>query len=855
MQDEIDKTEQKDSGKKTELKDKKNGVDEPIIKVNKGKKSQTVKASKPKEITEEDKSESSENNDENKKINIQDNKKQNGYFYAIALGNIVCFPKFSFTCDINNEEEATGVDLAYKANEPIVVVQSNKVGISSVEDFEKIGCLCKINNVVHKPNGTLRAFLMGTTRVEVSKVYKNNGIMVKADPVLDVNGDTQKSYAMMMQLRKQLKNLSADQVVSPNLQEMLLDSELEPAEFANLLSLALSKDNVKLQKAFLNEIDVEKRLQSLCDIVSTLIANLDTNRYIERKVNENLAKTQREIYLREQLHVINDELNGCVDEAEEFAEKVKQLHMPKDLEEKTLKEISRLNKLPFGSPEIGYVRNFIETVLELPWDKRTSDNINIKKARNVLDSEHYALEDVKKRILELLAVIKLTGKVNAQIICLAGPPGVGKTSIAKSIAKAMGRKFTQISLGGVSDESVIRGHRRTYVGAMCGRILAGMKQAGTVNPVFLLDEIDKMARSNQGDPASALLEVLDPAQNDHFKDNFLEMPYDLSQVLFIVTANYIENIPEPLKDRMEIIELRSYTEIEKIHIAQQYLIPKQEKLAGLRKGAVKLSPELLSIIINQFTFEAGVRSLERKIAEICRKYAVAKVTGVKPVPVSEKNITDYLGHNGVKTLDVFKGGNVGQVPALSVVGSITGDVMLVEAALSEGKGEITLTCKPGKMMQESSKIAYALLKSRALDWGIQPSFIKETDVNLSIPQTPGGVEGPSAGITMTTAMVSAFTNNPVRAGIGMTGEISLSGRVYPIGGLRDKLIAASRIGLVECVIPKDNEDDLWDLPDEVRSKLKIHLVENIDEVLSIALTRPLKKVKREESEIKDKKSE
>ena len=777
---------------------------------------------------------------------------KDGYYYAVALGNIVCFPKFSFTCDINNPQEVKGVEQAFKANEPIVVVQTNKPQISENGGYDKIGCLCKINNVIRKPDGLARAFLIGTTRVEITGVYSSDVVMVKAEPMLDKNGDTQKSYAMMQQLKKQIRGLGAEQIMAPQLSEMLLETELDPAEFSNLMGLALSKDNVKMQKVFLNEVDVEKRLETLCDILSTLIANIDTNKYIERKVNENLSKTQREIYLREQLHVINDELNGCVDEAEEFANKIKELHMPKELEEKALKEVARLNKLPFGSPEIGYVRNFIETVIELPWEKRTPDNINIKKAKAVLDAEHYALDDVKKRILELLAVIKLTGKVNAQIICLAGPPGVGKTSIAKSIAKAMGRKFTQISLGGVSDESVIRGHRRTYVGAMCGRILAGMKQAGTVNPVFLLDEIDKLSRSAQGDPASALLEVLDPAQNDHFKDNFLEMPYDLSQVLFITTANYIANIPEPLRDRMEIIELRSYTEIEKIHIATQYLLPKQEKLAGLRKGTVKLSNELLSTIINEFTFEAGVRSLERSLGKICRKYAVAKVAGTKITPINEQNLTDFLGHDRVKKLDIFQGGKVGQVPALSVVGSITGDVMLVEVVLCEGKGELNLLCKPGKMMQESSKIAHALIKSRALSWGIQPKTISKTDISVSIPQTPGGVEGPSAGVTMTTAIVSAFTNNPVKPGVGMTGEIGLDGRVFPIGGVRDKLIAASRIGLKECIIPKDNEDDLWELPDEVKSKLTIHLVDSIDEVLRLALVNPLTPVEKISTDEKEK---
>ncbi len=764
-------------------------------------------------------------------------------FNALYLSNIVAIPGVNLTCDINNEAEARGIRDAFDRNEQVVVVASkNLTDTPQIDDFVKVGCLCTIKRLM--PQGsTLRVLLTGDARLRITKFELGEYFTVCGEVELDTNALTTRAYQLMGEIKTNMRTLADGRALPGQLQALLVDNEIEPAIFSDMVTHFLAKDDLDMQRSLLVETNVEVRLEILSKQMTVVVTNFLTHKEIEEKVNENIAKTQKEIYLREQLHVINDELNGEVDEVEEYTEKVKKLGLSKDSEEKVIKEINRLGKLPFGSPEIGYIRNFIDTVLELPWTKRTEDNIDIKKAKEVLNSEHYALDEVKKRILETLAVIKLTGKVNAQIICLVGPPGVGKTSIAQSIAKAMGREFVQVSLGGVNDESVIRGHRRTYVGAMCGRILAGMKQAGTINPVFLLDEIDKLSHDVRGDPASALLEVLDPAQNDHFKDNFLELPYDLSQVMFILTANELSGIPGPLRDRMEVIKLRPYTEIEKIHIAQEYLIPKQEKLAGIPEGTVKLDDSLLGKVINEFTFEGGVRSLERKIAEICRKYATSIVTGEKIDDINKDNLTDFLGHNRYKTLDIFKGGNVGEVVALAVVGSMVGDTMLVEAAISEGNGQLQLTCQPGKMMQESSKIAYSLIKTRAEKWGIPFEKIKNSNVHLSIPQTGGGVEGPSAGITMTTAMVSAFTNIPVKEHVGMTGEISLGGRVFPVGGIRDKLIGAARVGIKECIISKENEEDLWDLPEEIRAKLTIHLVSNIDEVLKYALKEPLKPIK------------
>ena len=593
--------------------------------------------------------------------------------------------------------------------------------------------------------------------------------------------------------------------------------------------------DVTEQQKMLSELDVEKRLDVIGDAVNKFINTLTWKKEIDDKVNESLTKSQKEMFLREQMKVINDELNGDVDEIEEMKTKIKALNLPKEHEEKVLKEVKKMAKLPFGSPEIGYTRNFLETVLELPWTEKTEDNLDLKQAKKVLDEDHYALDKVKERILEILAVMKLTKKVSAQIICLVGPPGVGKTSIAKSIARAMGRKFTQVSLGGVSDESVIRGHRRTYVGAMCGRILAGMKQAKTINPVFLLDEIDKLTRDVRGDPSSALLEVLDPEQNNHFKDNFLELSYDLSQVLFIITANTLETIPKPLLDRMEVIELRAYTEIEKIHIAKEHLIEKQEQLCGLKKGTIPFTDKILSKIINEYTYEAGVRGLERAISAVCRKYASFKVLG-KTKKITENNLPEFLGNDFVHELEIYQGGNVGEVVGLAVT-SVGGDTLLVEATVVPGEKNLVLTGKLGEMMKESAQTAYSLVKSMATDLNIDPSRFSKEGLHVHIPHVPGGVEGPSAGIATTTAIVSAFTNKKVKKHLAMTGEVSLRGRVLPIGGVRDKLIAASRAGVKTIILPKDNEKDLKDLPKEIRSILDIHLVSNIKEVLDLALEK------------------
>lgn len=758
-------------------------------------------------------------------------------YNALYLSNIVPVPGVNITCDINNDLETNSMRESFDKGEQIVIVASRDNSAEvKLSELCPIACLCTIKRLTN--NGSdVRIMVTGVNRVRIGNFLKTPSLSVEGVVAKELNNSTELTFQAIHHIKSILSDLVRERMLPPTIKMNLLDSDLNPSEFADALVHLLAPDDAKMQNEFLQELDVEKRLHALLELTRKFEQKIELRREIDEKVNQNLQKSQKEMFLREQLHVINDELNGDVDENEEFIRKVKELGMPKDSEEKVIKEINRMAKLPFGSPELGYIRNFVETVLELPWTQKTEDNIDINKAREILNNEHYALDKVKERILETLAVIKLTKRVNAQIICLAGPPGVGKTSIAKSIANAMGRKFVQVSLGGVNDESTIRGHRRTYVGAMCGRILAGMKQAGTINPVFLLDEIDKMTSDARGDPASALLEVLDPAQNDHFKDSFLELPYDLSQVMFVLTANDINGIPYALRDRMEIISLRSYTEFEKMEIAKNYLIPKAEAEAGLKKGTINLDDDLIRTIISEYTFEGGVRSLERRIFAIARKYATFVVTGEKFRDICVDNIEDYLGHDRIKDLDIYKAGAVGEVVGLAVLGEITGKVLLIEATLSLGKPELRLTGLPGDMMKESAEQVYTLVKSRARDWGISKKVINNNIVHVHVAPVSSGVNGPSAGTAMTTAVVSALTGIPTKPNVAMTGEISIRGRVLPIGGVRDKLIAADRAGIKLCIIPKDNEADLRDLPNEVKNRLVIKTATHIDEVLEYALEK------------------
>lgn len=757
-------------------------------------------------------------------------------FGALHLTNLAVIPGVNVSCEVNNPEEIQNIKKIYESGGDIVLVTSKTFTPQpKKEDIFEFACLGTIEKIDIFPTGALKANIRGKERVKILSVLSIEPIEVEIQKVEETNAETEKAYKLVADIKNKCMGLNKYGHFMPfEIEQQVLYSSLLPGQIADSLVHVLLKD-VASQQKMLAELNVEKRLNEMNILLDNVFDTIKWKKQIDEKVNDNLSKSQKEMFLREQMKVINDELNGEENEIEELKTKIKNLKMPKEHEEKVLKEINKLSKLPFGSPEVGYIRNFIDTVLELPWTEKTEDNLDLGLAKKVLDEDHYALDKVKERILETLAVMKLTKKVSAQIICLVGPPGVGKTSIAKSIARAMGRKFVQVSLGGVSDESVIRGHRRTYVGAMCGRILAAMKQAKTINPVFLMDEVDKITRDMRGDPASALLEVLDPEQNDHFKDNFLELSYDLSEVLFIITANTLDTIPKPLLDRMEVIELRSYTEIEKIHIAKEHLIAKQEELCGLKKGTVPFTDEILSRIINEYTYEAGVRGLERAIGAICRKFASFEV-GQRKFALNVKNLPKFLGNDFVHELEIYQGGNVGEVVGLAVT-SVGGSTLLVEANVVPGDKNIVLTGRLGETMKESSQTAYSLVKSMASELNIDPDRFSKEGLHIHIPHVPGGVEGPSAGIATTTAIVSAYTQRKVKSHLAMTGEVSLRGRVLPIGGVRDKLIAAARVGATTIVLPKDNEKDLNDLPEEIRSKLDIHLVSNIKEVLDIALEK------------------
>ncbi len=776
---------------------------------------------------------------EQKQENENEIKNNQTDMFGVFLTNLAVFPGIEVYCDIASPNEAQMLEKLFNEKKPVVCVSSknpNEEKPLSKENIFNYGCVATISHCSHQRGG-LKVSFLGQQRAKICDVLNFLPLTLVVEPLIETNIDSVKANNLANNIKRAYsQNPVFYNYFSPEIEQKFLNPSLTPNQFADVFSHILSQ-NLEDQQKVLAETDVEKRLEYAEELLGKHAAQIMVRREIDQKVNASLNKSQKEMFLREQLKVINKELYGDEDECETYRNKVKALKLNKTSERIVLKEVDKLAKQPFGSPEGSYIRNYLDTILDLPWHEKTEDNIDLKKAQQVLDEDHYALEKVKERIIQTLAVIKLTQKVGAQIICLVGPPGVGKTSIAKSIAKAMGREFVQQSLGGVNDEAVIRGHRRTYVGAMCGSILSGMKQTKTINPVFLLDEVDKMTSNIKGDPASALLEVLDPEQNSRFKDNYIEIPYDLSQVLFILTANTLETIPTPLLDRMEIIELRSYTEIEKIHIAQNYLIEKQEKLCGLKPGTVPFTEEIIKKIINDFTYEAGVRSLERKIASICRVYASYEAgIGVRK-ELDINNIADFLNEQGIHEPDMFQGGNVGEVIGLSVTSIGVGHTILIESSIIPGEEKITLTGKFGTMMQESAKAAFSLCKRMAKDFGIDPKTFEKKELHIHVPQVPGGVEGPSAGIAMTTAIVSSFTGRKVKQHLAMTGEVSLAGRVLPIGGVRDKLMAATRVGVKTVIIPIDNEKDLKDLPPEVKDVLDIHLVSNIKEVIELALEK------------------
>lgn len=612
----------------------------------------------------------------------------------------------------------------------------------------------------------------------------------------------------------------------------------EPDHLADVIAANILTKLEDRQRV-LEELNVKNRLETLCTILLREIELADVEQKVQSRVKHQVERNQKDYYLREQIRAIQTELgDGDGIEVEELRAKAEKLPMNEEARQRVNKEIDRLSRMAPGTPEIGMSRTYIEWILDLPWGKETIDNLDLKRARKLLAKNHYGLEKVKERIIEYLAVLRMKQNMRGPILCFVGPPGVGKTSIVRAVAEAMGRKFVQVSLGGVQDEAEIRGHRRTYIGAIPGRIISGMKQAGTMNPVFLFDEIDKMSNDYRGDPASAMLEVLDAEQNAEFRDHYLDLPFDLSRVMFITTANSMDTIPAPLLDRMEIIEVPSYTEEEKLQIAKRHLLPKQVEMHGLTDGSVKMTDRVMRQLIEGYTREAGVRTLERTVAKVVRKAAVTMLDeGIETVSVTDKQLRTYLGIPRYMREAPEKEPRVGIVNGLAYT-TVGGEMLEVECLTMPGKGNLRLTGKLGDVMKESAEAAFSYIRAHGKELGLTDNFYQEKDIHIHVPEGAVPKDGPSAGVTMATALASVLTGIPVRNDVAMTGEITLRGRVLPIGGLKEKSLAAYRAGIKTLIIPKENEKDLEEIPAHVLSQFHVVCVENIEQVLENALVRP-----------------
>lgn len=759
---------------------------------------------------------------------------------TVPLRGMVVYPDLVIHLDIGREKSIRAVEAAMEHDRILAVVAQKDDDIENptIHEVGRVGTLIKIKQMLRLPGGIVRILVEGISRIMVLNFTSTDPYYVgdydRLHSVYDDDVELE-AYRRLVEAKFNTWAESSKSITEEGLGRVA--DQKDPSAFADQVAFLLPVDNNRRQQ-LLEELNVAHRLNMIVGILNTELQIAELENSINNQVRQSMEKQQKEYFLREKIRVIHEELGDKGDpdqEAEELRAKLKTLDLSPETYEKIDKEISRYARMPQMMPEATILRNYLDWVLELPWNISSDDTLDIKQAKDILDADHYGLEKVKKRILEFLAVRKLTGNLGGSILCLVGPPGVGKTSIASSIAKAMNRKFVRAALGGVRDEAEIRGHRRTYIGALPGRMIQGIKNAGVKNPVFLLDEVDKLASDYKGDPSSALLEVLDPEQNSTFSDHFIELPFDFSDVFWITTANVASNIPGPLMDRMEVIELSSYMEEEKLQIAKRYLAPKQIKKNGLEDHKFKLSDAVLKKIISQYTREAGVRRLEKTIAKVCRKVAYKIVEDGEAAPkITTKNLPDYLGAPIFVEEVREKRPQVGLVCGLAWT-SVGGVVLPCEASTMDGTGKLALTGSLGKVMQESGQAAMSYIRHNAKALKIQSDFYKTMDIHVHLPEGATPKDGPSAGITMTLAMVSALTNRKVRSDIAMTGEITLRGRVLPIGGLKEKLLAALAYGVKEVLIPKGNEKDIEELPDSVKEGLIITPVKTMDEVLAKAL--------------------
>ncbi len=760
----------------------------------------------------------------------------------IPLRGLSVFPYMVLHFDVGREKSVKALEEAMINDQKIFLTTQIDIDVDlpTAEDFYKIGTICKIKQMLKLPGDTIRVLVEGLSRGRVETLIDEEPFfrasIIKFEE--DETKDREAEALMRSCLSSFEKYITVSNRVSPDVLLSVSNIE-EPGRFADILASNMIL-KIEQKQEIIEAIEPKKRLEVIYSILLNEIEIMEVEKDINEKVRKQINKLQKEYYLREQMKVIREELGEDYDpddEIDELTQKLNKLKLEKKVHEKVEKEIERLARMSPASAESAVVRNYINWILDLPWNKRTKDTLELSKAREILDEDHYGLKSVKERVLEYLAIRELTKSLKGPIICLVGPPGVGKTSIAKSIARALNRKFVRMSLGGVRDEAEIRGHRRTYVGAIPGRIISGMKEAGTKNPVFLFDEIDKMASDFRGDPASALLEVLDPAQNNDFTDHYLEVPFDLSGVMFITTANSLSTIPRPLLDRMEVIEVSGYTEYEKLNIAKKYLVTKQLKEHGLTEENLKLSDETLMTIVNNYTRESGVRNLERQIATVCRKVATRIVEKkVDHVKVNKSNLDKLLGAKRNFYDEIYAEDQVGIVTGLAWT-SVGGDTLSIEVSTMAGKGNLVLTGQLGDVMKESARAGMSYIRSISDQYEIASDFHEKLDIHIHIPEGAIPKDGPSAGITMATAVLSALTGLPVKRDVAMTGEITLRGRVLPIGGLKEKSLAARRAGVKTVLFPYDNIKDLEEIPETVKSKMNFIPVKTMDDVLKHALVR------------------
>lgn len=762
----------------------------------------------------------------------------------LPLRGLTVFPYMILHFDVGRVKSIKALEEAMINNQLIFLVTQRdaKNDSPNTDDIYRIGTISKVKQLLKLPGDTIRVLVEGISRAEISEFTQTEPFFM-AEVVEKIYVDDDESKVEVEALKRRVVSTFEEyskfnNKISPEtvLSIMSVDDadQLSDIITSNLLL------KVEQKQEILNEFQPKVRLEKLLEIIVKEIDIMQIEKDINIKVRKQMDKMQKEYYLREQLKAIQSELGdkeGITSEVEEYKRKLKEGNFNEEIEKKVLKELDRLLKMPSGSAEGSVIRTYLDWIFDLPWNKKTEEIIDLERAEAILDEDHYGLEKVKERIIEYLAIRKLKSDLKGPILCLVGPPGVGKTSIAKSIARALNRNYVRMSLGGVRDEAEIRGHRRTYVGAMPGRIIAALKQADSNNPLVLLDEIDKMSNDFRGDPASAMLEVLDGEQNFAFRDHYMELPFDLSDVLFLTTANSLDTIPRPLLDRMEVISLTSYTEEEKVNISIKYLFPKQIEAHGLKKDSLKIDESAVREIINCYTREAGVRNLERQIATVCRKVAKKLVSSKQhSVKITASNLEKYLGTKKFRYDKANEKDEVGIATGLAWT-PVGGDTLSIEVNLMEGNGKLELTGQLGDVMKESARAAMSFIRSKAEQYMIDKDFHNKYDIHIHVPEGAIPKDGPSAGITLATAMVSALTGIPVKRNVAMTGEITLRGRVLPIGGLKEKVLAAHRAGIDTIIIPLDNKKDLEDIPEIVRKKMKFVIAEVMDTVLNTALSK------------------